>query len=213
MKISQKTSKNRLQTRLQQHNRVWDHILLQNGPLGSPRQVLEPPQAAPREPKGVSRQPLWLPWAPLVSLWLSLGTAWVPPRAILGAWKRQMFGFRRFWHPNFHSKSKICQACFWSLVSCLALDLCFHTSLLLWISLLLSSWVGDVQASYPWLFLAFWSLTLNDKDIMRTHDLQTICLESKLIPTLMQMTWESTTDTWCWTNAHSSLMCACKQFD
>ena len=82
MKVSYKTSKKLLQKSLQQNNGVWDRLLLQNGPWGSPRQVLEPPRQPPGSPQGVQRRlqaapvtPVWLPQAPLVSLWLPLSTA------------------------------------------------------------------------------------------------------------------------------------------
>ena len=79
MKVNYKTSKKTLQKRLQQNNGLWDRLLLQNGPCGFPRQVLEPPrqppgspQGVPRESKGVSRQPLWLLFgSPRPPLWVS----------------------------------------------------------------------------------------------------------------------------------------------
>ena len=82
MKVSYKTSKKQLQTSLQENNRVWDQLLLQNGPWGFPRQVPEPPRQPLGSPQGVQRRlqaapvtPVWLPQAPLVSLWLPLSTA------------------------------------------------------------------------------------------------------------------------------------------
>ena len=82
MKVSYKTSKKQLQKSLQQNNGLWDRLLLQNGPCGSPRQVLEPPRQPPGSPQGVQRRlqaatvtPVWLPQAPLVSLRLPLSTA------------------------------------------------------------------------------------------------------------------------------------------
>ena len=82
MKVSYKTSKKLLQKSLQQNNGVWDRLLLQNGPWGSPRQVLETPRQPPGSPQGVQRRlqaapvtPVWLPQAPLVSLWLPLSNA------------------------------------------------------------------------------------------------------------------------------------------
>ena len=52
MKVSYKTSKKQLQNSLQLNNGVWDRLLLQNGPWGSPRQLPDPPQAAPGAQKG-----------------------------------------------------------------------------------------------------------------------------------------------------------------
>ena len=82
MKVSYTTSKKQLQKNLQQNDGVWDRILLQNGPWGSPRQVLEPPRQPPGSHQRVQRRlqaacvtPVWLPQAPLVSLWLPLSTA------------------------------------------------------------------------------------------------------------------------------------------
>ena len=82
MKVNYKTSKKPLQKSLQQNNGLWDRLLLQNGPWGCPRQVLEPPRQPPESPQGVQRRlqaatvtPVWLPQAPLVSLWLPLSTA------------------------------------------------------------------------------------------------------------------------------------------
>ena len=82
MKVSYKTSKKQVQKRLQENNGVWDQLLLQNGPWGSPRQVLEPPRQPPGSPQGVQRRlqaatvtPVWLPQAPLMILWLPLSTA------------------------------------------------------------------------------------------------------------------------------------------
>jgi len=60
MKLSYKSSTKRIHKSVQQNHRVLDQFCCQNCSLGSPRQVPEPPQAAPREPKGVSRQSLWL---------------------------------------------------------------------------------------------------------------------------------------------------------
>ena len=82
MKVSYKTSKKQFQKSLQQNNGVWGRLLLQNGPWGFPRQVLEPPRRPPGSPQGVQRRlqaapvtPVWLPQAPLVSLWLPLSIA------------------------------------------------------------------------------------------------------------------------------------------
>ena len=82
MKVNYKTSKKMLQKSLQQNKGLWDRLLLQNGPWGSPRQILEPPRQPPGSLQGVQRRlqaatvtPVWLPQAPLVILWLPLSTA------------------------------------------------------------------------------------------------------------------------------------------
>ena len=68
----------------------------QGGPRASPGS----PQGAQRRLQAASVAPVCLPWAPLVSPWLPLNTAQVPPRAVLGAWGAQMFGFTWFWDSN-----------------------------------------------------------------------------------------------------------------
>ena len=52
MKVNYTTSKKTLEKNLQQNNGLWDRLLLQNGPWGSPRQVLEPPRQPPGSPPG-----------------------------------------------------------------------------------------------------------------------------------------------------------------
>ena len=60
----------------------------------------------PPESQKASPGSLCVPRAPLMSPWLPLGTAQVPPKAILAAWRPQMSGFRRFWQPKFDTTLK-----------------------------------------------------------------------------------------------------------
>ena len=90
MKVNLKTSRKQLQNSLQQNSWVLDLILLQNGPLESPRQVPEPHQAVPRESKDVLKQPLWLLFGSLRRpLWAS-GSPLALPRALQ----------KLFWEPG-----------------------------------------------------------------------------------------------------------------
>ena len=109
---------------MKRNHRVWGNFWLQNGALGSPRQVPKPSLAAPREPKGVSRQPLCLLFgSPRHLLWASSSLLALPRCLQELSWELgdQTFCFRRFGDPKFYQKSRICQSCFWYLLSLFAI--------------------------------------------------------------------------------------------